>query len=83
MPGQYDRLGNEAFTYPKSLSLDVPLVTPGKTSKLLGITPGTLQVWRSTRRYKLPYVKVGGKVMYRLSAINQFIDEQTISFTGE
>ena len=83
MPDQNDRPDAEALGYPKPLFLNAPLVTPENTSKLLGVTPGTLQVWRSTGRYNLPYVKVGGKVMYRLSSINQFINEQTKQHPGK
>ena len=30
-------------------------------SKILGVTEGTLVVWRSQRRYSLAYVKIGRK----------------------
>ena len=29
------------------------------------LAPGTLSVWRSTGRYKIPYIKVGRRVRYR------------------
>ena len=41
-----------------------PLLTPAETAGLLGVTVGTLQVWRTTKRYPLPYVKMGRRVMY-------------------
>lgn len=62
--------------------LDDPLLTPDQAATALNTEPSTLQVWRSTRRYDLPYVKIGGRVMYRLSAINTFIDSRTMQHTG-
>lgn len=41
-----------------------PPWTPEETAQFLGVTVGTLQVWRSTKRYPLPYLKIGRKVMY-------------------
>lgn len=57
------------------------LLTPEQVSATLGITSGTLQVWRTTRRYNLPYVKVGGRVMYRTEDIQNFIKCRTKSYT--
>jgi excisionase family DNA binding protein len=34
-------------------------------AELLDVSPGTLSVWRSTGRYKLPFLKIGRKVRYR------------------
>jgi len=62
--------------------LNDPLLTPDQTATALNTQPSTLQVWRSTHRYDLPYVKIGGRVMYRLSAINTFIDSRTMQHPG-
>jgi len=53
------------------------LVSPEQTSEILGITEGTLTVWRSTDRYALPFVKVGRRVMYRSEDIQAFIESRT------
>lgn len=55
------------------------LLTPEKVAEILGISPKTLQIWRTTRRYNLPYTKVGGKVMYPPEAIQDFIKRRTIA----
>jgi len=55
------------------------LLTPAEAAAMLGVTVGTLQVWRCTRRYPLPFVKVGRKPMYRQEAIQAFIDSRTVS----
>ena len=46
------------------------LINPLKVSEIIGVSIGTLAVWRSTGRYALPFIKIGSKVMYRLSDVN-------------
>ena len=55
------------------------LLTPAEVSNLLGVTVGTLQVWRSARRYPLEFVKIGSRVMYRESAVLDFIERRAVS----
>ncbi|RLW64044.1 MAG: DNA-binding protein [gamma proteobacterium symbiont of Stewartia floridana] len=57
------------------------LIPPGQAAQTLGISIGTLQVWRSTGRYNLPFVKVGGRVMYRTEDVQSFIERRTIDHT--
>ena len=56
-----------------------PLLSEQQVAQMLGVKPTTLQVWRSTRRYALDYVKVGRNVRYRTSAVNAFLDARTVS----
>lgn len=49
-----------------------------EAAKFLDVSPGTLQVWRSTRRYPLPFVKIGRKVRYRLSDLQAFVQSRTV-----
>jgi hypothetical protein len=44
---------------------------------MLGVQPRTLSVWRSTGRYKLPFIKVGRSVRYRASHLQAWLDRQT------
>lgn len=55
-----------------------PLLTEAQAAELLGVEPQTLQAWRCTRRYALPYVKVGRLVRYRASAIEAFLQARTV-----
>ena len=55
-----------------------PLLTTREMAKLLGVAPGTLEVWRTTKRYPLPYVKVGRKVLYRRSAGEAVLTSRTV-----
>jgi hypothetical protein len=49
-----------------------PLRNEVESAQFLGIKPTTLQVWRSTKRYPLAFVKVGRLVRYRQSALGAF-----------
>lgn len=53
-----------------------PLLTPNEAARLLGIKVETLAVWRSTKRYALPYCKIGRSVKYRLQDIEIFIESR-------
>ena len=57
-------------------------ISPKEAANLLGVTAGTLSVWRCTKRYSLPYVKIGRRVMYRLSDIEAFIDSNLVSIAS-
>ena len=52
------------------------LLTPKTVSHILGITVGTLAVWRATNRYDLPYVKSGRLVRYREEDVEAFISSR-------
>jgi hypothetical protein len=70
------------ITMPQITSSSISeLVTPIQVSRSINVTEGTLQVWRSTGRYDLPYIKIGGKVMYRVSDVNKFIESRIYSHT--
>ena len=58
------------------------LMTPTETAERLGVTPGTLAVWRCARRYSLGYVKVGRCVRYRASEVERFIEAGTVEPTN-
>ncbi len=49
----------------------------------LGVQANTLAVWRSSGRYRLPFIKVGRSVKYRLSDLAEFIANRTACNTGE
>jgi len=54
------------------------LVKEEVAAGILGVTCGTLQVWRCTKRYPLPYVKVGRLVRYRTSDLQAFLQSRTM-----
>lgn len=58
------------------------LRTPEETAQLIGVSPGTLAVWRSARRYPLRFIKVGSRVRYRMEDIQSFLSERTVDGQG-
>lgn len=63
------------------LGLDItkmPVTIDEKSAaKALGVKGTTLSVWRSTKRYPLPYIKVGRLVKYRVKDIATFLENRT------
>ncbi len=57
------------------------LLTPTQVSEFLGVTIGTLSVWRCTGRYPLNFIKVGRRVMYRQSDVENFINGRVYEHT--
>jgi excisionase family DNA binding protein len=55
------------------------LLTEKEAAQKLIVAPETLQQWRHHRRYKLPYVKVGRLIRYRLSDVESFIASRTVA----
>lgn len=51
-------------------------------AEYIGVTPRTLEVWRCTKRYQIPFIKVGRLVKYRKSALDAFLDSRTIGAEG-
>ena len=47
-------------------------------AEYIGVTPRTLEVWRCTKRYQIPFIKVGRLVKYRKSALDNFLDSRTV-----
>ncbi|MFP5306848.1 MAG: helix-turn-helix domain-containing protein [Gammaproteobacteria bacterium] len=58
------------------------LLTQDQVAQRLGIKPATLQIWRVTGRYNLPFVKCGRLVRYREEDVRAFIDRRTREHTG-
>lgn len=54
-----------------------PLLDRPQAAEYLGVTPGTLEVWASTGRYSLPFVKVGRSVKYRKSDLDAWLAKRT------
>jgi excisionase family DNA binding protein len=53
------------------------LLTTEQAAKRLGVKPRTLQSWRITGRYSLPFVKSGSLVRYRERDIQSFLRART------
>jgi excisionase family DNA binding protein len=53
------------------------LLTRKEAAEFLGVSEGTLAVWKVTKRYPLPVIKVGRLVKYRESDLINFLDAMT------
>lgn len=55
------------------------LLTRKEAAAFLGCKEMTLALWKSTNRYKLPVVKVGGLAKYRYGDLLEFINRRTVN----
>lgn len=61
------------------MNYSLTLLTPREVADLLCIKEHTLAVWRNTKRYNIPHVKVGSKVRYRIADVEAFIASRIIN----
>lgn len=66
-----------ATQQPSTLQSISELVDDHDAARILNVTVGTLAVWRSTGRYKLPFIKIGHKVRYRRSDMEAWLASRT------
>ena len=60
------------------LPQNADLFNNDQAAAYLGVTPKTLEVWRCTKRHQISHIKVGRLVKYRKSALDAFLDQQTV-----
>lgn len=58
---------------------DQKLLSRKEAAKYLGCTAGTLAIWKCTKRYSLPYVRIGRNIRYKLSDLIDFINNNVSS----
>ena len=54
------------------------LLAAEEVAAILGVKPQTLAIWRHTKRYNLPFVKVGRLCKYRPQDVESFVVERTV-----
>ena len=64
------------MTLQETVATSAELVNDKTAAALIQVSPGTLSVWRSTGRYKLPFVKVGAKVRYKRCDLQAWLDSR-------
>ena len=55
------------------------LLTDEQATEFLQVAPGTLAVWRATKRHGLPYLKLGRSVRYRKADLEKWLQSRTVS----
>jgi excisionase family DNA binding protein len=58
------------------------LLTRTEAAEFLRVEPQTLAVWASNKRYRLPYIKVGSTVRYRMRDLLAFLESRTVGVSG-
>ncbi len=54
-----------------------PLLTRPQAAEILGLQTQTLAKWSMTAK-NLPVVRLGGRVRYKLSDVEQFVERSTV-----
>lgn len=57
--------------------LNETLLTETQAAEVLDVVPGTLAVWRCTKRYNIPYIKIGRNVRYSRRALLEWLENRT------
>jgi excisionase family DNA binding protein len=50
-----------------------------QAAELLGVAVGTLANWECTGRYRLPHVKIGKHVRYRVADLERWIESRVVN----
>jgi len=54
------------------------LLTTDEAAELLGVSAGTLAVWRCVSRYPLPYIKIGHNVRYDEADLLAWVESRKV-----
>jgi len=58
--------------------IDPPsFLTNNEAASYIGVKPQTLMLWRMTKRYQIPYTKVGRNVRYRREDLDAWLASRT------
>jgi excisionase family DNA binding protein len=67
----------------RDISTKTVLLTPKEAAERLRISESTLAKWRMTAARRLPFVKIGAKVVYDEAAIEAFIADRARISTSD
>ena len=59
-------------------AISTHLISVKEAAHILGIKKKTLDIWRSTQRYFIPYIKIGSSVKYDIKDIETFIQKNKV-----
>ncbi|GEM_PF-1053633 len=63
---------------PRERKVDRALLTTQEAAQYLQIEESTLTNWRCTKRYGVPFIRVGRLIRYRLSDLEAFLESRTV-----
>ncbi len=56
-----------------SRSSEQKLLNTAEAAQYIGITPGTLEVWRCVKRHDIAHLKIGRLIRYRKTDLDTFL----------
>jgi excisionase family DNA binding protein len=62
----------------QSIAVKPKLLTTDEAAEFLGVSAGTLAVWRCLARYRLPFVKIGRSVRYEESDLVAWMESRRV-----
>lgn len=54
-------------------------VTTESAAEFLGISKGTLAIWRCTKRHQIPFYKIGKNVFYKKDDLEAFVESTRVA----
>lgn len=51
-------------------------ITTKEFAQIIRYKPNTLAKWRITHQEKIPYIKTGGRILYPLSSVMEWIESK-------
>ncbi|PCF95138.1 helix-turn-helix domain-containing protein [Vreelandella nigrificans] len=81
-PAASDLLPAASARLPESHNPNL-LLTTNEAAPYLGVSPRTLETWRSTGRHGVRYIKVGSRVRYRLRDLDEWLASRMQEHTGQ
>ena len=54
------------------------LLSRQEAAEYLGVSPNTLASWSSSKRYNLPFIKIGHLAKYRRPDLDEFISSRAV-----
>lgn len=59
------------------------LISLNEAAEMLGLTPKTLRNWKLDNELPFPYYKIGGRVKFKLSEIEEYIEANRVPAVEE
>lgn len=55
------------------------LLAPPEAAELIGVSVQTMAQWRSNRRYKLSWCRIGRKIFYKEADLLAFVESRRVA----
>ena len=55
------------------------LLSTSEAAEYLGARPHSLEIWRSSQRYRIPYIRVGRLIKYRRADLDDWLATRTVN----